>query len=348
MQLPWKTKGIVLTAPFSRDVDDTVRFIDEYLAKHGCNLLVLQVRYRYQFKRHPECQGYDPLSEADIKKIVAVCRKNNIKLVPKINAAGHQSGLPNTPDDSILHGHSVAMNEPIESAQMCIRDGLLRAYPDFDEQRGVDRVKYSRNICFSNPLVKIILFDLMDELLEVFEADTIHVGCDEVFNIGLCPECSKKTNDVLFGDWVNAIYDHVSAKGAKVMIWSDRFLNSEETGYDAYQASQNGTDKCIDNVPKDLLICDWHYEGSEEYKSVDVFAEHGFKMLLSPSFYSTEYVMQFINYAKAHDKGHIEGVLATTWCSSGELARFILDDVRREPAWRAIDGSREVLKLIFE
>ena len=39
MKLPWKTKGIILTAPLTNEVDNTVKFFDEYdavlMANHG-------------------------------------------------------------------------------------------------------------------------------------------------------------------------------------------------------------------------------------------------------------------------------------------------------------------------
>ena len=85
MNLPWKTKGITLTAPLTEEVDDVIKFIDEYLAPRRFNMIILQVRYRYQFKKHPEVWGYDPLSYEDVKKLVSACKRNNIKLVPKIN-----------------------------------------------------------------------------------------------------------------------------------------------------------------------------------------------------------------------------------------------------------------------
>ena len=80
MEFNWKTKGIVLTAPLSHEVDDVVKFIDEYLAPRGFNMIVMQVRYRYQFKKHPEVWGYDPLSFDDVKRILSICRKNNITI----------------------------------------------------------------------------------------------------------------------------------------------------------------------------------------------------------------------------------------------------------------------------
>ena len=336
MKLPWKTKGIVLTAPLHEEVDNTVKFIDEFLAPNGCNLICLQIRYRYQFKRHPECMGYDPLSEEDIKKILAVCKKNGIKLVPKMNLHGHQSGFPNVPTDGILHGH----NERVPD----IRDGLLRAYPELDEEPGAAGSYYSRSICLTNPVVKIILFELIDELLEVFEADAMHIGCDEVFNIGLCEECKKYSNAKLFGDWVTAVHDHLASRGARMLLWGDRFLNADETGYGEYESSANGTDPAINTVPKDIIMCDWHYESQTEFPSLEVYKKAGFKMLISP-WRVKEHADNFINYAIAHDEGQVEGILLTTWCGSGDLARCILYG---EPGkWKFTDQIAATVKHIF-
>lgn len=337
MKLPWKTKGIVLTAPLSREVDDVVKFIDEYLAPKGCNLICIQIRYRYQFKLHPECMGYDPLSYDDIKKLVNICKKNNIKLVPKMNLQGHQSGVPNIPTDGILHGHAGKTPD--------IRDGLLRAYPEFDEQRGDECVDYSRSLCLTNPLVKIILFDLMDELIDVFESDMIHIGCDEVFNIGLCPECRKYSNAELFGNWVCDLHKHLSENGVKMLMWSDRFLNAEKTGYNIYEASENGTDGAVDLVPKDILMCDWHYEKEKGYPSVEFYKDKGFKMFICP-WRVKENAEKFVNYAINHDAGHIEGLLYTTWCGSGDLAKHIL--YGEAGKWQHTEEIAKTLRFLFE
>ncbi len=338
MKLPWKTKGIVLTAPLSTEVDNTVKFIDEYLAPRGFNLIVMQIRYRYKFQLHPECMGYDPLSKEDIKKLVAVCKKHNIRFLPKMNLQGHQSGLPNTPTDGILHGHHERIPD--------IRDGLLRAYPEFDEEADQPGSFYSRSLCLSNPLVKIVVFDLIDELLDVFEADGIHIGCDEILNIGLCPECRKHSNAELFANWINAIHDHIAQRGAQLLMWGDRFLNSAETGYQEFESSANGTDPAIDMVAKDILVCDWHYEKQPKgYPSVEVYGKKGFNILISPWRYQQN-AENFINYAIEHDMGNVEGILMTTWCGSGDLARHMLYG---EPGrWEHTEEIARTIRYIFE
>ena len=337
MILPWKTKGIVLTAPLTKEVDNVIEFIDKYLAPNGCNLIVMQIRYRYQFQLHPECQGYDPLSKEDIKKLVAVCKKNNIHLVPKMNLHGHQSGIHNTPTDGILHGHSEAIPD--------FRDGLLRAYPELDEMPNERAVFYSRSLCMTNPLVKMIVFDLMDELLEVFEADTIHVGCDEVFHIGICPECAKYSNAKLLADWITTLHDHAAARGAKIMMWGDRFLNAQETSYGIYEGSDNGTEPALHMIPKDVLLCDWHYEDQRVFPSVDIFADAGFHMFVCPMRVK-QHALNFIEYAKTHDRGHIEGLLMTTWFGSGELARHML--YGEKPLWQHAEELAKTIRYLFQ
>ncbi len=336
MKTPWKTKGIVLTSPLTEEVDDVVKFIDEYLAPRGFNMLVLQVRYRYQFKRHPECWGYDPLSEADVKKLLAVCRKNNIKLVPKMNLCGHQSGYPNIPTDGILHGH----NTPIPD----IKDGLLRAYPDFDEQKDEPAVFYSRSICVSNPAVKVVLFELIDELMEVFEADTLHVGCDEVFNMGQCPVCSKTPKYKLYADWINTLNQHVKERGGKILMWGDRLISTTETGYHRWEASDTGTEQARNLIDKDVFVCDWHYEDYGKFPSVDIFADQGLKIFISP-WRDKPSAEAFVKYAIEHDKGHIEGLLMTTWCGSGDLAKRLL--YGEEGRWNHTNQIATTLDELF-
>lgn len=338
-QIPWKTKGIVLTAPqpYKNEIHDAAQFIEKILAPSGVNLIVLQTRYRYQFRRHPECMGFDPLSFEDVKTLLKVCRENGIRLVPKMNLFGHQSGVHNTPSDGILHG--------LASGSLDFPDGLIRAYPMFSEPFGGMEFVYSKHICPTHPLLPSILFDLMDELIDVFEADAMHIGCDEAFLIGMCERCRMQPTHILFADYINMLSGHLAEKGVETMMWSDRLLNMEACGHrNRYEAAANGTDGAIDLISRDILCCDWHYEKYDDYRSVDIFADHGFKMMVSP-WKNLENARAFLDYAAAHDRGHIEGYLQTTWCSSGELARHYLCGAPLE--WHNMPEIVRTLNEIF-
>ena len=336
MKLPWKTKGIVLTSPLTDEIEDVIKLIDEYLAPCGFNLIFLQVRYRYQFKKHPEVWGYDPLSLDDIKRLLSVCRKNGIRLVPKMNLIGHQSGFPNEPTDGILHGHN--------TKECDIPDGLLRAYPGFDEQGDEKEINYARSICLSNRAAKAVVFELVDELMEAFEADSIHIGCDEAFNVGICPACSKKPKAELISSWINSINDHVRAKGGTVYMWGDRLLSTAETGYDEWEASKNGTEQARELLSRDITVCDWHYGKYEEYRSVEILGNAGFEIMVSP-WRDISNAKRFLDYAVKHDKGHIKGLLVTTWCASGDLAKCIL--YGEKGRWQHTEEIATTLKELY-
>ena len=337
---PWKTKGIVLTAPMIRDVELVARFIEEYLAGK-VNLIVMQTRYRYQFRSHPECIGGEPLSYENVKALVRAARNANIRMIPKMNLLGHQSGLHNVPTDGILHGGlGCVPTEP---------DGLLRAYPEFDETPELRDVYYSRHLCPSHPKILPIVLDMVDELMDVYEADGIHIGCDEGLTVCKCPRCRDRDPGDVFGGWVESIGQHVRAGGGELMLWADRFLDDKLVHYGEWGSSANGTHRAIDIVSKSTVMCDWHYESRAEfgnaYPSVDLFGEKGFEMFISP-WNELQPAKDFIAYAKAHDRGHIRGVLATTWCNSGELAAHLLDG--RPTLWPKLPGVVEVLKYLLE
>lgn len=337
--IPWKTKGIVLTAPqpYKNELPDVAEFIEKILAPSGVNLIVLQIRYRYRFQRHPECMGYDPLSKEDVKFLLEVCRRNHIRLVPKMNLIGHQSGIHNTPSDGILHG--------LASGTLDFPDGLIRAYPMFAEPFGDMDFVYSKHLCLTHPLLPSILFDLIDELIDAFEADGLHIGCDEAFLLGMCEHCRQFEPHILFADYINMISAHLSKRGVQTMMWSDRLLNMKESGtHNRYEFAANGTDGAISLIDKDILCCDWHYEKYDQYCSVDIFADHNLRMMVCP-WKNTENAEAFLDYAVKHDRGHIEGYLQTTWCSSGELARHYLYGAPLE--WHNMPEIVHTLNTLF-
>lgn len=296
----WKVRGICINAPLPDEIELFERFVEKTLAPLKINTLVLLIRYRYYFKSHPLCASDKPLSGSDAKRISAVCRKFNIRLIPKMNLLGHQSGK----NRSSL-------------------DGLLRAYPELDETPELDQVYYCRSLCPNHPDVKQIVFDLADEMISAFNADAFHIGCDEVFDLGICPRCRNTPTANLFADWVTLLHDHIAGQGVRTLMWGDRFLNAADSGYGSWEASGNSTENALDMVAKDIIICDWHYEDRPAYNSVDRFGDAGFRILLSPWRYKAN-ASKFIEYAKEHDKGHIDGILATTWGPFGDLARHML------------------------
>ncbi|MBL7698298.1 MAG: family 20 glycosylhydrolase [Chitinophagaceae bacterium] len=257
-------RAISISVPPAEKIDSFVTFIANDLAPRRLNTLVLRVNYHYQYKSHPELIDDDALTEADVKKIVAVCRENNIKIIPQINLFGHQSSAG--------------------------RIGkLLEKYPQFDETPWIPLPAnykwpnadslYCKSYCPLHPDVHNIVFKLVDEICDVFETNAFHAGMDEIFYIGMdkCPRCGGKNKAELFANEVNKVRDHLAEKGRTLYIWADRLIDGLATGLGGWEGSFNYTWPAIHMVKKDVVMCDWHYERPD--KTAAYFATHGFKVI---------------------------------------------------------------------
>ncbi|MCK4751443.1 MAG: family 20 glycosylhydrolase, partial [Bacteroidales bacterium] len=228
---------------------------------------VLMVGHGYEFESYPNLRSEGALSKREVKKLVKTARKNNITIIPQINLLGHQSW------------HS-KMNK------------LLSEYPEFDENPSVmlpedyewpnEDGLYCKSYCPLHPGVHKVVFALVDEIMEVFEAKAFHAGMDEVFYIGEdeCPRCNGKDRSELFAGEVNKIRDHLAEDGRELWIWGDRLIDGKTTGLGLWEASENDTYRAIDLIYKDVVICDWHYERADP--TAALFALKGFRVITCP------------------------------------------------------------------
>lgn len=313
----WPFRGICLGVPRQEDLEVFKRLIAEILPSYKCNTLVLLTRYQYQFKSHPDVSDRQPLTPAQAAEIGGLCRQNNIRIIPKMNLLGHQSGKE--------RGSEL---------------GLLRVYPEFDETPDLPAVRYCRSLCPRYPHVEEVVFDLAAELIDAFDADAIHVGLDEVFEIGTCPRCKGTPNAELFAEWVNKLHSHfVGEKKVEMLMWGDRLLDSDSTGYSSWDASANNTWAAIDEIPKDIIMCDWHYGKRDEYPSLPFFAAKGFRAVACP-WKELDATKAFIEYAADNKTDKFLGVLQTSWCNSGMVARYLCDaDAEVEGTPRLVGDS---------
>jgi hypothetical protein len=326
-QLP--VRGIHLAAPMPDELPLAERFIKEALPKEGVNVLVLEINYRYQFAKHPEVVDPNPLSPGDLKRLVVASHSAGVKLVPMINLLGHQSWARTT-------------------------FGLLRGHPEFDETPGkfpANQGAYCRSYCPLHPEIHAVIFDLIDELIAATDADTFHVGMDEVFLLGddACERCKGRDKAALFAGEVRALHDHLAQSNRTMWIWGDRFLDGELTGMGEWEASKNGTAPAIHSVPKDIVICDWHYETA--HASAAYFAMEGFRVLSSPWRRSSVALRQLdlIHLARANSSravaDRLQGMLHTTWCGFGPFARaYFGEETRNINAIEAVATFRELYR----
>ena len=335
---PYPVRGLCIAAPSVTGIDEFAKFIETDLAPADLNLLILRIDFQYQFKSRPELIGGNPYSEADVKKLVKVCKENNIRLIPQINLFGHQSW------------HSTLGK-------------LLEVYPQFDETPDIKLPKdgeykwpnpdglYCKSYCPQHPEVHDVVFDLVDEICDVFETDAYHAGLDEVFYIGheQCPRCYGKDKAELFAGEVTKIRNHLKEKNRELWIWGDRLIDGKTTGIGLWEGSYNNTHRAIDMIPKDVVICDWHYERPDP--TAFLFASKGLPVVTCPwrtpeiAVEQEKLMRTFIASSTKEMKPKYRGMLQTVWGSAEGFMKSYQGTANADRIDKSADSFKELAKV---
>ena len=343
---PLPVRGLAIEAPKPAGIDRFLTFVEEELVPAHFNLLILRVDWNYAYESHPELRDPDPLTREDVQRIVALCRKHDIRLVPQINLLGHQSWAKTT-------------------------HALLREYPQFDENPSVKTENYTpwpnperlycKSYCPLHPEVHDVVFAVVDEVCDAFEADAFHAGMDEVFYLGEeeCPRCHDKDKAELLAGEVTLIHDHLAEKGRQLMIWGDRLIDGRTTGIGEWEASYNDTWPAIDLIPKDVFICDWHYERAD--LTAAYFALKGFPVATC-GYRNTEVCLQqiadqrrFRCQSAPSAAERFQGYIHTIWSGNANFLDRFYAIQNEEPAPRGkadaeatpkLDDARALLSVI--
>ena len=310
-------RGLAIAAPSVDGLNLFLKFIEEELAPARFNLLILRVDWNYSYESHPELRDPNPLKKSDVKQIVDLCRKHGIRLAPQINLLGHQSWAKKT--------HS-----------------LLRVYPEMDETPHISTEEhytewpnahglYCKSYCPLHPGVHKIVFALVDELMDAFETEWFHAGMDEVFYIGddKCPRCSGRDKAELFAGEVTKIQNHLASQGRRLMIWGDRLIDGEATGMGMWEASMNNTHRAIDLIPKEVFICDWHYERPDQ--TAVYLAMKGFDVATCPwrepeiALTQMDDMIRFRKNSTPEMTQRFQGIITTVWSPAESFLKSYYD-----------------------
>jgi hypothetical protein len=318
------TKAVHLRINNENVTEKLIKYIQEGLSPLGINLLVLEFNPGYNYKCFPElADGSFGRNEA--KKVAAAAKDAGIRIVPLFMCLGHQ-------------GWRFEKNK------------LLKLHPEFDETPDVpedgdaentpDLEFYCHSWCASNDDVYKYVFPMMDEIMEDFGSDTLHVGMDEVFSLAedTCPRCKGKNRAELFARTVNILHDHiVKEKGWKMMMWADRLNNAEAFGYHAWEGDIWGTWHAADMIPKDIILAAWHYEMNEKgFPGIKEKMEKGFTILpaswkeLKQTRYLLDEALKYKKIAEENDlPGALMGMMVTCWSEATcELLDTFLESVK--------------------
>ncbi|MBR5840865.1 MAG: family 20 glycosylhydrolase, partial [Victivallales bacterium] len=278
-------RGVHIFLPPPDQFDFAKRLIKYLISPMGYNAVILEFAGGMRFESHPEITeavlhakqmaregkwpqfphgevgGDGVVEKADVAAYIDYIRSFGIDVIPEVQSLGHVQFM------TIAHPDIAEREESLEEAV---------------DQRFADANKgkfYAHCYCPSNEKSYKILFDLMDEIIEVARPTKyVHAGHDEVYQIGVCPVCREKDPADLYYNDVMRIHDHLAAKGLKMMIWSDMLQS----------VSSYKTVSAIDRLPKDIVMMDfiWYFHLGKDIE--ENLTEKGFPVLIG-NLYSSHF-----------------------------------------------------------
>jgi len=246
---PYRSARVYL--PAKEDLPYFKRFVD-LLVYLGYNSIWLEIGGSMEFKKHPEIneswieycksmreyntkpyvgqRGYyrtknsihiynaggQIYSQDEMRELVGYCKDRDIEVIPEVPSLTHS-------------------------------EYFLLSHPELKE---CDDEPYASTACPSNPDLYPLVFDLYDEIIEVFDPKTVHIGHDEWWVMCVCDRCKDKDPAKLFADNVIKCYDYLKERGIKTLMWSDKTIRTyEKTG-----EAQGGCEKHLYSTKTDDFI----------------------------------------------------------------------------------------------
>ena len=228
------------------------------------------------------------LEKADVARYLASARKYGLDVIPEVQSLSHVQYL------------TAAHPEFGEYAAKLDREIDTRG----EDERPAETVAHC--YCPSCDGVYDVMFDIIDEIVEVAKTKKyVHLGHDEVYQLGVCEKCKDKTPAELYYYDIMKLYGHLKEKGLTAMIWSDMLHPAPLTQYKCESVREK--------LPKDIVYLEfiWYFKFDADIE--DDLLPYG-----NPLMFGNLYSSHFTRYRSRMLKKGVIGGQCSTWVAVGE------------------------------
>lgn len=232
---------------------------------------------------HTDNAGGDILTKKECRELAAYCRSRGLEVIPECPTLSHS-------------------------------DYLCMAHPEIREREGD---LYPDAYCPLHPDTYPFVFDVLEEVIEVFEPKIINIGHDELYSIGVCPRCKGKSAPRLYADDIKKLHGFLAEKGIRTMMWGEKLLNARAGGKRIGGAAHGKGQKrvpalwpCRDLIPRDVILLHWYYIFNPAYDNI--YHNRGFE-----TYYGNLDAMNVAHWDRRKEQG-ILGGFVSNWGSYEE------------------------------
>jgi hypothetical protein len=190
---------------------------------------------RFAASLHVGVGGGAYVEKDDVRKLADLADLFSLEIVPEIQ--------------SLTHTYYIA------SARRDVAEDPEMAWPD--------------SYCPSNPESYRILFDVLDEYLDVLRPRRVHIGHDEWRAGAFCSRCRGKDTGALYAEDVLKIHRHLKERGIETWMWGDHFVDGHnrfakqwsEGGVVGYEKPDTTSARdLVAAATRDIRILNWSGE----------------------------------------------------------------------------------------
>jgi len=221
--LPWKVRALQFDLARQMETVDYLCRYTDFAAAQGFNTLVLYLEGRVRTPSFPFRPAEQSYTLEEMARVVRHAGMAGMDVVPVIGTLGHAEQF-------------VGCAELAHLAEQ--RDGHTRF-------GGV----YPSTFCPSLPETYDFLERYLTEIAEVFTGPNLHIGCDEVWDLGFCHLCEKRRRRDELGDLFLEHLARIEAIGVKLgkrlWMWDDMYELFPEK---------------LEQAPRAMVLCHWQYD----------------------------------------------------------------------------------------
>ncbi len=197
------------------------------------------------------------ISQDEMRELIAYCREREIVVYPEVPSLSHS-------------------------------DYILRAYPELNERK---EDKYPDSYCPSNPKTYEVLFDIIDEVTDVFKSEYVNIGHDEYYTSAKCELCKNKKPLDLYIEDIEKINNYLKNKNIKAMMWCEKMFENIVMFYDEdnplmpFGAAPYPKKDipafygCKGRIPKDITMINWSWSIESIKEEEKELHDIGYRML---------------------------------------------------------------------
>ncbi len=264
-------RAIRLYLPGRENIAFFKRFLRDFMALHKFNRVFMEVNASMRLERHPELNA----GWVEFSKDLYYTQRYNPR---GPNQTSQNSAHHDTADGQVLEKEEVA--DLVDYARRLHIEiipeipTLTHAYYLLTRHRPLGLIpgaEWPDTYNPTHPEVYRLVFDVLDEYIDVMKPSMVHIGHDEMFfPIELMGDTGGRDALQLYADDVRKLHGHLAAKGIKVAMYGDHLVESvrgvekkparSSSGWNYHMPGALSPQQVQELIPKDILVLNWFWQ----------------------------------------------------------------------------------------